>query len=158
MTVTTSRRGRKIAFVLVGASIAGVLLAIVPQLSPYSPEETAYAQTKKRKKPPKTTPAPAGGFDASAPISTRAEEAAPPAREKEKRDGGSQGAVVEATTKGGDGGTRVFRFGEIDIEGRLRTPQLVYFLRRVRAEFAAGDLGHRSFMRELSDTRHDPNF
>jgi hypothetical protein len=57
-----------------------------------------------------------------------------------------------------DGGARVFRFGEVEIEGRLRSPQLVYFLRRVRAEFAAGDLGHRSFMRELSETRKDPNF
>jgi hypothetical protein len=57
-----------------------------------------------------------------------------------------------------DGGTRVFRFGEVEIEGRLRNPQLVYFLRRVRAEFSAGDLGHRTFMRELSDTRHDPSF
>jgi hypothetical protein len=64
--------------------------------------------------------------------------------------------LVEAKTL--DGGTRVFRFGEVEIEGRLRNPQLVYFLRRVRAEFAAGDLGHRSFMRELSDTRHDPSF
>jgi hypothetical protein len=52
----------------------------------------------------------------------------------------------------------VFRFGEIEIEGRLKSPQLVYFLRRVRAEFAAGDLGHRTFMRELSDTRTDPSF
>jgi hypothetical protein len=65
------------------------------------------------------------------------------------------GAVSSKTL---DGGTRVFRFGEVEIEGRLRNPQLVYFLRRVRAEFAAGDLGHRSFMRELSDTRHDPSF
>jgi hypothetical protein len=64
--------------------------------------------------------------------------------------------AVEAKTL--DGGTRVFRFGEVEIEGRLRNPQLVYFLRRVRAEFAAGDLGHRTFMRELSDTRHDPSF
>ena len=66
------------------------------------------------------------------------------------------GGAVESKTL--DGGTRVFRFGEVEIEGRLRNPQLVYFLRRVRAEFAAGDLGHRSFMRELSDTRHDPSF
>lgn len=57
-----------------------------------------------------------------------------------------------------DGGARVFRFGEVEIEGRLRSPQLVYFLRRVRAEFAAGDLGHRTFLRELSETRGDPNF
>jgi hypothetical protein len=65
------------------------------------------------------------------------------------------GAIESRTL---DGGTRVFRFGEVEVEGRLRNPQLVYFLRRVRAEFAAGDLGHRSFMRELSDTRHDPSF
>ncbi len=64
--------------------------------------------------------------------------------------------VLEAKTL--DGGTRVFKFGEVEIEGRLRSPQIVYFLRRVRAEFAAGDLGHRSFMGELSDTRHTPNF
>jgi hypothetical protein len=29
-------------------------------------------------------------------------------------------------------------------------------MRRVRAEFAAGELGHRSFLRELSDTRRHP--
>jgi hypothetical protein len=57
-----------------------------------------------------------------------------------------------------DGGPKQFRFTETDIEGRLKSPQLVYFLRRVRAEFAAGDLGHRSFMRELTETRHDPDF
>ncbi len=59
--------------------------------------------------------------------------------------------ILEAKTL--DGGTRVFRFGEMEVEGRLRSPQIVYFLRRVRAEFAAGDLGHRSFMGELSETR-----
>jgi len=46
----------------------------------------------------------------------------------------------------------------MEIEGRLRNPQLVYFLRRVRAEFAAGDLGHRSFMQELSETKKEPSF
>ena len=40
-----------------------------------------------------------------------------------------------------DGGAKQFRFTETDVEGRLKAPQLVYFLRRVRAEFAAGDLG-----------------
>jgi hypothetical protein len=64
--------------------------------------------------------------------------------------------VVEARTL--DGGTRVFKFSELDIEGRLRSPQLVYFLRRVRAEFAAGDLGHRTFMREMSETRNESSF
>ena len=58
-----------------------------------------------------------------------------------------------------DGGTRVFRFGEVEVEGRLKSPQIVYFLRRVRAEFAAGDLGHRCFVRELGETRrNEPGF
>ena len=64
--------------------------------------------------------------------------------------------VVEAKTL--DGGTHVFKFSELDIEGRLKSPQLVYFLRRVRAEFAAGELGHRSFMREMAETRKEPTF
>jgi hypothetical protein len=67
-------------------------------------------------------------------------------------------AGAAAETRVLDGGTRVFRFGELEIEGRLRNPNLVYFLRRVRAEFAAGDLGHRTFMRELSETRKEPAF
>jgi len=82
------------------------------------------------------------------------------------RDGGTgpvetvkanvEAGVLEAKTL--DGGTRVFRFGEMEVEGRLRSPQIVYFLRRVRAEFAAGDLGHRSFMGELSETRKTSAF
>jgi hypothetical protein len=67
------------------------------------------------------------------------------------------GSVVEAKTVG-DGGTHVFKFSELDIEGRLKSPQLVYFLRRVRAEFSAGELGHRSFMREMSETRKEGSF
>ena len=65
-------------------------------------------------------------------------------------------SVVESKTL--DGGTHVFKFSELDIEGRLKSPQLVYFLRRVRAEFAAGELGHRSFMREMSETRKESTF
>lgn len=73
---------------------------------------------------------------------------------KDSRDAG--GAVLEQ--KAGDGGARVFRFGEVEVEGRLKSPQIVYFLRRVRAEFSAGDLGHRPFLRELSETRNEPGF
>jgi hypothetical protein len=65
-------------------------------------------------------------------------------------------SVIESKTL--DGGTKVFKFSELDIEGRLKSPQLVYFLRRVRAEFSAGDLGHRTFMREMSETRKESSF
>ncbi len=77
-----------------------------------------------------------------------------PRPESPHGDAGS-GEMLQQKTL--DGGAKVFRFGELEIEGRLKNPQLVFFLRRVRAEFAAGDLGHRSFLRELGDTRRDPN-
>jgi hypothetical protein len=69
---------------------------------------------------------------------------------------GGKAENVEVRTV--DGGAKVMKFGELEIETRLKSPQLVYFLRRVRAEFAAGDLGHRTFMKELSDTRTSPAF
>jgi hypothetical protein len=82
--------------------------------------------------------------------------AAADAAAREERDAGAPkaGAIVEAK----DGGAKVFRFGEVEVEGRLKSPQIVYFLRRVRAEFAAGDLGHRSFMRELDESKNEPSF
>jgi hypothetical protein len=72
-----------------------------------------------------------------------------------RSDAGVQEAVETKTL---DGGAKIYRFGELEIEARLKSPQLVYFLRRVRAEFATGELGHRSFMGELSETRDEPAF
>jgi len=78
------------------------------------------------------------------------------ARPAARAGASSDAGVVEAKTL--DGGTHVFKFSELDIEGRLKSPQLVYFLRRVRAEFAAEDLGHRTFLREMSETRKESSF
>jgi hypothetical protein len=113
----------------------------------------AQAQQKKTpaKKPAVTGSATEDAEAGTAPIAAREEKSQPAAKGSEKDAG-----VVEAKTL--DGGARVFRFGEVEVEGRLKSPQIVYFLRRVRAEFAAGDLGHRTFMREMSETRNEPEF
>jgi hypothetical protein len=50
-------------------------------------------------------------------------------------------------------GEKSYQFGAVEVEGRLKAPQILYFLRRVRAELKSGQLGHRSFMPELYDTR-----
>ena len=63
-----------------------------------------------------------------------------------------------AVVKEDKSGVKTYKFGTIEVESRLKSPQIIYFLRRVRAEFDAGALGHRSFMRELSDTRNNPSF
>ena len=66
-------------------------------------------------------------------------------------------AAAVKETKESKEGVKTYKFGTIEVEGRLKSPQIIYFLRRVRAEFDAGLLGHRSFMLELSDTRNNPS-
>jgi hypothetical protein len=140
---------RKLAFVTIAAVTAISLIAAAQQKKPpVPPPKTAPAPPVK--KPPVKPPS--GEADAAGPMSTK-EDMRPVAAGK---DAGTGGAVVEQKTL--DGGGRVFRFGEVEVEGRLKSPQIVYFLRRVRAEFAAGDLGHRSFIHELDETKGDPNF
>ena len=133
-----SRRTAAPAFALVGG-VALVTTLALAQTRGAAPRHHPHPRPK--------------GADSGAPA--QAEASLLPARGEAESRATDAGAIESRTL---DGGTRVFRFGEVEIEGRLRNPQLVYFLRRVRAEFAAGELGHRTFMRELSDTRHDPSF
>ncbi len=108
-----------------------------------------------KQKTAKEAPAAAAASTEAAPS-----EPAPPAPEdtqvkaagtKEAKEGKSKVVSVEESQK--DKGVKTYNFSAVEVEGRLKSPQIVYFLRRVRAEFEAGDLGHRSFMPELSDTR-----
>lgn len=52
--------------------------------------------------------------------------------------------------KEGDVEVKTMEFTGLDIDGQLKTPQLLYFLTRLRAEFDRPRLPHRSFMPELS--------
>jgi hypothetical protein len=61
-------------------------------------------------------------------------------------------AAVQKEQTAADG-EKSYEFQAIEVEGRLKAPQILYFLRRVRAELRAGRLGHRSFLPELGDTR-----
>ena len=119
------------------------------------------AQTKKAAKKP------AKGKKGAKPDEAAADEAAAGTDEGAEGEGRVVGTDAGAAKKGGgpavvdvksegDGGIKTYKFGPVEVEGRLKSPQVVYFMRRVRAEFAAGELGHRSFMRELSDTRRHP--
>jgi len=120
-------------------------------------------------KPPRQAPAKkAAKPAASAPAETPAPEAPPPSPPPEtavkaagtKQEAPKTGNVAKVTAveeSGSDKGVKTYKFSAVEVEGRLKSPQIVYFLRRVRAEFEAGDLGHRSFMPELSDTRRSPS-
>ncbi len=47
---------------------------------------------------------------------------------------------------------KVLTFGALDVEGKMRTPQLLFFLNRVKAELDSTTALRRSFMNELHAT------
>lgn len=109
----------------------------------------------------KTRPAPPAPRAPATPAAAEKSATTPAAAVvTEKTAPGEAGAAAANVTKTQESkeGVKTYQFGAVEVEGRLRSPQLIYFLRRVRAEFAAGDLGHRSFLRELSETARGPAF
>lgn len=73
-----------------------------------------------------------------------------------------KGEDVSSETKGDEGGgeservngkkAKVLSFGALDVEGKMRTPQLLFFLNRVKAELDSTTELKRSFMKELNAT------
>jgi hypothetical protein len=51
--------------------------------------------------------------------------------------------------------TKTYTFGAMDVEGKLKTPQLLYFLNRVKLELDMSAPDKRSFMKELVKTADD---
>jgi hypothetical protein len=131
------------------------------------PKAHGYAPRKPPKKSPKKAEPEAEKPDTdaasdAAPSDDKAAEKAEPTAVKAAGTSATKGAAgstaAPATVKEDKAGVKTYKFGTIEVESRLKSPQIIYFLRRVRAEFDAGLLGHRSFMRELSDTRNNPSF
>ena len=113
---------------------------------------------------PRRAHAPAAGVHkvaAPAPAATPNETPVPSDKNDKvvgQPSGTAPGAANVVATEEGKEGVKTYKFGGVEVESRLRSPELIYFLRRVRAEFVAGDLGHRSFLRELGDTARSPSF
>jgi len=151
------------------------LLALGFALASMAWEGEASAQSKSNKaRPAKATKAAPAKPKKAAKPEAEAEKAkegsaapsdAKPAAEAEPKLRAAGTSQTEPTAgkasvkeKEGPEGVKTYQFGEIEVEGRQKSPQLIYFLRRVRAEFDAGALGHRSFLGELKDTRNDTAF
>ena len=146
-------------------------LALAPRIAEAAPKQKARpaAQSKAAPKNPKKVEPKADAADADAKaVAADADKAdakpdkGEPSAVKAAGTGATKAApnasaaAAVKETKETKEGVKTYKFGTIEVEGRLKSPQIIYFLRRVRAEFDAGLLGHRSFMRELSDTRNHP--
>ena len=119
-------------------------------------------------KPAAHAASPAAPSKKAAPPSTGSKERAPSAASSESKSsagsddnddssgGGSEGASTPAP-----GGKKVtsktYTFGAMDVEGKLKTPQLLYFLNRVKLELDMSAPDKRSFMKELQQSADDKN-
>jgi hypothetical protein len=117
---------------------------------PRRPQATPVAEraaSDRSRKSPAGADAPASaragsGADANAGGETSA--AVPPAPAPSGTAGG--GAKVK---------TKTYTFGAMDVEGKLKTPQLLYFLNRVKLELDMSAPDKRSFMKELAKSADD---
>ncbi len=101
-----------------------------------------------------------------APAQTHERSVAPPApvAESGQANPGGQAAGNSADdskpgpeTKAGGKNikTKTYTFGAMDVEGKLKTPQLLYFLNRVKLELDMSAPDKRSFMKELGQSADD---
>jgi len=133
---------------------AGVLAALSLLVPPALAKPRVAPKPKVTKEaPPAEEAKPSAAPDSAADPGVKA--AGTQTKDAEKDPKAAKVTAVEESAK--DKGVKTYKFSAIEVEGRLKSPQIVYFLRRVRAEFEAGDLGHRSFLPELSDTRRSPS-
>jgi hypothetical protein len=88
-------------------------------------------------------------------IAERSAKVDKPARASSGDDDGV--ATAAKTADGKTIKTKTYTFGAMDVEGKLKTPQLLYFLNRVKLELDMSAPDKRSFMKELVKSADDKN-
>lgn len=126
----TVRPGRRCA-ALAHCALAALLLATL------LPAGTSYAQGKGRKHSKKPAAARKSG------------KARPGRKAKAKRP---RPKPRPGTADKNSGRVKVFDFTGLDLAGRLRTPQLIYFLDRAAQELELASLEKRSFIPEMIES------
>ena len=77
----------------------------------------------------------------------------PPPSAPPRADAPAQTKDAAAEPKPGK--TKVYTFAGLDVEGKLKTPQLLYFFDRVKTELDTTTQQKRSFMKELEASTSD---
>jgi len=156
-----SRAALAIALAAAAVCAGGEALAAPPRASAKvaaKPASRAHQGRAKARATQPTAQTPPQAAPATVPPATVPAVAAPAERAAVVPGRSSPAAAMPAAapvikTEEARAGERTYTFGAQEVEGRLKSPQILYFLRRVRAEFDPAPLGHRSFLLELYDTR-----
>ena len=141
---------------LSGALLAAALALVTAQGT------HASGKRKAHKASPAVVHAPTERHVQAAPVRAVPPTPAPPSKRSEARAGAAPEDNVAEPAASAAGPakmakTKVYTFGAMDVEGKLKTPQLLYFLNRIKLELEMSAPDHRSFMKELERTADDPS-
>ena len=120
------------------------LLLVIAAASPSS------ARRRGPKNPTSKAKTQAAATTGKAPAAANASEG-----DAQSADGAAAAPAPASTGKAPK--VKVYQFTGLDVEGKLKTPQLLYFLNRVKAEFDTSTPDKRSFMPELERSADDKN-
>ncbi|HEY5289919.1 MAG TPA: hypothetical protein VIJ59_07780 [Caulobacteraceae bacterium] len=136
------KRGALELFATVAMSFALAMAAGTADAKPSKRRAATHkpAPAHARERPPSSTNDTSASSDSS--------DSASPA---DDRPGGEpKGSAPAGKVK-----TKTYTFGAMDVEGKLKTPQLLYFLNRVKLELDMSAPDKRSFMKELGQSADD---
>jgi hypothetical protein len=124
-------------------------VTLVTLLLASAPQAQAAGKTKSPRRAPATRSAPAP-------------EARPDPRTPEPRAEANESTAEPEAAKpeprpaaGKPPKAKVYTFSGLDVEGKLKTPQLLYFLNRVKTELDTTGREKRSFLKELEQSSDD---
>lgn len=158
------RRFRKQLYALVGV----LALSLTAPLVVFAQDAHSATEAKKRRKKKRASSAKRAQTPKRPKREAQAQPAQGPAVEGQRSAPSAQDAARAAAQEAaqgvsseivreGDTTVKVMEFSGLDIEGRLKSPQLLYFVNRVRAEFDRPRLPHRSFIPEIErSTQSEP--
>jgi hypothetical protein len=92
---------------------------------------------------------------ATPPTPPRAPEARPVEARAEATETTAEPRAESRSTQARAPKAKVYSFSGLDVEGKMKTPQLLYFLNRVKLELDTTGREKRSFLKELEQSSDD---
>jgi hypothetical protein len=141
------------------------LLTVAPHVALAKPAKRAHPAAKKAPVTKERAPSGSASAGAAGSSGSAASAGSDSSRASSSNDGdgessqtgGDSTATTTTAPSGGKVKTKTYTFGAMDVEGKLKTPQLLYFLNRVRLELDMSAPDKRSFMKELQQSADDKN-
>lgn len=130
-------------------SLAALLVCSLATAAVAKPARHHVAAAHRGTSAPKRAPAPAPATTTTVTTTETTTASAAPADDAAPA-GDTKGATPATKIK-----TKTYTFGAMDVEGKLKTPQLLYFLNRVKLELDMSAPDKRSFMKELAQSADD---